>query len=762
VAVFDRAGIGVDGISIALVGLGHRTYNRIIPAIESNFTEGTIVAACDIDKAREVEFSKRFPHVRVFQNVDDLVQSGVRPSFAYVSLPHNSYGPVVLTLLRAGINVLKEKPAAITLPEFEGYVSAAKDNGSRFGVAVQRRFTCPVLPDFIKQIGRIRSCEIIRKIVVPDLGRGWRAKWDSAGGGVVVDLGYHSLDATVELFGEDIKVAHATLMKTRFDTFYDVEDSAFLNLRCESDHSVTGSIDCNIVLSRAAGQEEERMNIVGEKGIVQLIADSDLSLYNTHGVLQGRLKAHVPYVQTIGTMLKSFASLCQSTTKVTLANRSPWSIQRDRAILRIIDAIYVRSIDAQPPRNNKFEWPRIPPSTEIAVVRQLHTSISIYDNSGVFDEFERSFATFIGKPDSFALLHNSGTNAIHALYYAASLRPSDEVILPVYTFHATCSPLMHLGAIPVFCDCLPNGTIDPAEIAKKITARTKAVVVSHMWGIPCKMHQIREICLSHNIMLLEDCSHAHGATIQGEMVGTFGDGAAWSLQGQKVLTGGEGGIVVTKHSEWHYRQLLLGHYNKRCMIEIPTEHPLRKFAMTGAGLKNRAHPLAIALALDQLTRVPQFLESKRRFADRVTSALQDIEFLAMPQYSEFKDKPAWYAFVMNFVASSAPSGCSRDNFVLELRRRGLSEVDIPRSTKPLQHEPLFVEPWEILPNYYSRHTYPGQSHRGGCRFPQAESFYDSAIKIPMWCFREEAVIIERYIQIFLEVAESFRQGQVSS
>jgi perosamine synthetase len=155
------------------------------------------------------------------------------------------------------------------------------------------------------------------------------------------------------------------------------------------------------------------------------------------------------------------------------------------------------------------------------------------------------------------------------------------------------------------------------------------------------------------------------------------------------------------------------------MIEIPGGHLLRKYALTGAGLKNRAHPLAIALALDQLETVQQFLEWKRRFADRVMSALQNIEFLAMPKCSDLHDSPAWYAFVMNFVTSSAPPGCSRDTFVAELHRRGLSEVDILRSTKTLQHEPLFVEPWKILPNYYSKCTYPQQSHRGGTQFPNA-------------------------------------------
>ena len=94
-----------------------------------------------------------------------------------------------------------------------------------------------------------------------------------------------------------------------------------------------------------------------------------------------------------------------------------------------------------------------------------------------------------------------------------------------------------------------------------------------------------------------DCAHAHGATVNGKVVGTFGDCAAWSIQGKKVVTGGEGGVSVTQHKEAYYRQLINGHYNKRCTTEIPKDHPIRAFVLTGSGLKNRTHSLAVAVAL---------------------------------------------------------------------------------------------------------------------------------------------------------------------
>ena len=110
------------------------------------------------------------------------------------------------------------------------------------------------------------------------------------------------------------------------------------------------------------------------------------------------------------------------------------------------------------------------------------------------------------------------------------------------------------------------------------------------------MRAIHDILKNNpNVLLIEDCSHAYRAKIDGKTVGTFGDAAVWSPQGQKIISGGEGGITLTKHADLYYRQLIWGHYNKRCKAEIPSDHPVSSFSLTGAGAKNCAYPLAIAL-----------------------------------------------------------------------------------------------------------------------------------------------------------------------
>ncbi|MEK7129099.1 MAG: aminotransferase class I/II-fold pyridoxal phosphate-dependent enzyme, partial [Patescibacteria group bacterium] len=132
-----------------------------------------------------------------------------------------------------------------------------------------------------------------------------------------------------------------------------------------------------------------------------------------------------------------------------------------------------------------YIWPPITKTVERAVLKQLRSSISIYNRSGIFEKFENSFASYHKR--KYALLTSSGTAAIHSMFVAAGFKEGDEIICPAYTFFATVTPLLFTGAKPVLCDCDSNGNIDPQEIEKKITSKTKGVVITHMWGIPCQM-----------------------------------------------------------------------------------------------------------------------------------------------------------------------------------------------------------------------------------------------------------------------------------
>ena len=388
----------------------------------------------------------------------------------------------------------------------------------------------------------------------------------------------------------------------------------------------------------------------------------------------------------------------------------------------------------------RFNWPKITPEVESAVSNQLHESVSIYDCSGIFEEFEKRFSNYHGRKRG--LLFNSGTSAIYAMYEGLRLGPGDEVICPTYTFFATVSPLMSTGAHPVFCDCRDDGNISPDEIIRNITSRTKAVVVTHMWGIPCEMDTIQDICSRHNLALLEDCSHAHGASLGGQKVGSFGTAAAWSLQGQKIISGGEGGILLTDSDEVFYRALLLGHYNKRCKQEIPASYPLSEFSLTGFGQKFRAHPLAIAMANQQFSHLDEWIAQKNTYAQRIIKDLGGCSFLRMPECKN--GRPSWYAFVMSFD-EQASNGVAIDKFVAALHAEGLVEVDQPRSTCPIHDLPLFRSPKKAMPKLYECQSQDKKE------FFNAERFCRTAIKIPIWSFPEDEVVIKAYIKGFQKV-----------
>jgi dTDP-4-amino-4,6-dideoxygalactose transaminase len=403
---------------------------------------------------------------------------------------------------------------------------------------------------------------------------------------------------------------------------------------------------------------------------------------------------------------------------------------------------------AQPPPH--FKWPPINDKVRRAVNDQLERSISIYDRSGIFAKFESRFADYHAR--RYGLLHSSGTLALLAMYFGANLCPGDEVICPTYTFHATVSPLVLLGVTPVFCDCLPDGNIDPDGIAPLISAKTKAIVVTHMWGVPCDMDRIVPLARARGLLLFEDCSHAHGAQYQGRHVGTFGDAAAWSLQGPKTISGGEGGILLTDHEELFHRALVLGHYNKRCDQELPLNHPLRQFVLTGFGLKSRAHPLAIAIADCIMDDLDEILARRAEYAHYMLQRLSDYDCIVVPNLEG--RKPSWYAFPFQYL----PDRLSRvQPSVLHraMHAEGLYELDRPKSTRPIHDQGLFRRPelafaW-LKPNTVI-HT--------GRSFPQAEFVHEHQFKMPVWSAPSDRSVVQQYcdgIQKVLDNAAALTQ-----
>lgn len=252
-------------------------------------------------------------------------------------------------------------------------------------------------------------------------------------------------------------------------------------------------------------------------------------------------------------------------------------------------------------------WKKIDHNVKSAVCRLMDAGIStIPMGGGVIGEFEAAFASMTGS--RYTLAMNSGTSTLHSAYVSVGVGPGTEVIVPAYTWHATVTPVLHCAATPVFCDIDPRTlTISPEEIERKISPRTRAICVVHVWGNVCDMEAILRIADRHHLPVIEDCSHAHGASWQGRKVGSMGAVGCFSCQGPKAVSGGELGVAVTNDPDLYDKMVLLGHFGRK---KIGSSKAIRSVGDMSLGAKYRAHAWAVAMANEDLKRLPE-LNSKR-------------------------------------------------------------------------------------------------------------------------------------------------------
>jgi perosamine synthetase len=230
-------------------------------------------------------------------------------------------------------------------------------------------------------------------------------------------------------------------------------------------------------------------------------------------------------------------------------------------------------------------------------------------------QFEKRFADYVGS--SFCRCTTSGTAAVHAAVAAINPEPGDEIISTPITDMGAITPILYQAAIPVFADTDPRTyNVTAASIARKITRRTKAVIVTHLFGNPCDMDPIVELCASKGIALIEDCAQAYGTTYKGRQVGTFGQIGCFSLQQGKHMTTGEGGMVVSSDAPLGRRMQLF--IDKAWGYGDP--NPDHYFL----ALNYRMTELAGAVALAQFEKLSKMIAHRIEMADLLTSMIGDL------------------------------------------------------------------------------------------------------------------------------------------
>jgi perosamine synthetase len=330
-------------------------------------------------------------------------------------------------------------------------------------------------------------------------------------------------------------------------------------------------------------------------------------------------------------------------------------------------------------------------------------------------EFEQKFAEYIGIKHAAAV--SNGTVALHLALVSLGIGPGDEVIVPSLTYIASVNSIVYTGATPIFVDSLQNTwQMDPNDIRKKITSRTKAIMVVHLYGHPCDMDEIVKISKDNNLFMIEDCAEAIGSFYKGKHVGTFGDIATFSFYGNKTITTGEGGMVVSNDETLYDRTI---HFRGQGLVKY------REYWHDVVGYNYRMTNICAAIGLAQLEQIEMFLEKKRKVALNYINELQDLPLEFHREIGEVRHS-YWMFSVL--VAEHV----NRDLLRQYLVNKGI----------------------ETRPVFYPIHTMPMYSRKYQ-KLPIAESIGWRGINLPSWPDLEDKQIN----LICKQIRDFFREQQ---
>lgn len=246
-------------------------------------------------------------------------------------------------------------------------------------------------------------------------------------------------------------------------------------------------------------------------------------------------------------------------------------------------------------------------------------------------QFERDFAKYSGVTHALAV--NSGSAALQSAVAACDIGPGDEVICTAFSYISSSGSVLAQNAIPVFADVDPaTFCLDPKDIERKITDRTRAIIPVHIFGQPCDMDPIMDIAKKHNLYVIEDCCQAYGSKYKGKMVGTIGNLGVFSLQMSKQITCGEGGIVVSNDGKLFDKANLFANYGQ--YIGKPYNHHI-------FGCNFRLTELQSAVAIAQLKKIDRFLNERKRFVDLVEKTLKDTPEICLAYVPEWAEPHYW-------------------------------------------------------------------------------------------------------------------------
>jgi perosamine synthetase len=289
--------------------------------------------------------------------------------------------------------------------------------------------------------------------------------------------------------------------------------------------------------------------------------------------------------------------------------------------------------------------------------------------------FEELFATFSGTRHAVAV--NNGTAALHLALLALEIGPGDEVIVPSFTFVATANAVTFTGATPVFVDStLDTWTIDPVLVEQAVTKRTKAILPVHVYGQPADMDALLELARARGLAVVEDAAEAHGASYRGRPVGSLGDIGAFSFYGNKIVTTGEGGMLVTDNDAAAERLRVLRNHG---MTEPG------RYWHDYVGFNYRLTNLQAAVGVAQMERIDELLTAKAAIRAAYAEGLRDVPGIALQQEAPETTSVCW---LMSVLVDEEEFGVDRDRLVAELG----PDADTRPLFTPLHQQPIYARP----------------------------------------------------------------------
>lgn len=338
-------------------------------------------------------------------------------------------------------------------------------------------------------------------------------------------------------------------------------------------------------------------------------------------------------------------------------------------------------------------------------------------------EFEKAMCEYTGA--KYAVAIANGTAALHAACFAAGIGPGDEVITTPITFAASSNCVLYCGGTPVFADINPTTyNIDPADIRRKITDKTKAIIPVHFTGQPCEMDEIHAIAKEYELIVIEDAAHALGADYKGKKIGSMSDMTTFSFHPVKHITTGEGGMIMTNDEKLYERLVLFRSHgitrNEDLMIKNEGGWYYEQLDL---GFNYRITDIQCALGISQLKKLDRFVNRRRELVKRYNEAFKNVEGIVCPQQADGCNN-SWHLYVAQVE--------NRKEVYDKLREVGIYAN--------VHYIPVYKHP------YYQKHGYANVC----CK--NAEALYTHMISLPLYpdLTYEEQNVVVNYIMSLIK------------